>query len=109
MKGTQLGELEEIVLLMTVLLQEEAYGVAITQEIEKQLNRSISVSAVHATLHRLSEKGYVSSYMGGATAERGGRSKRFFKITVSGSRVLRKLQEDRQLIWGQLPPNAMPI
>ena len=109
MRKTYIGELEESVLLMTVLLQEDAYGVAITQEIEKQLNRTISVSAVHATLHRLGEKGYVSSYLGGATAERGGRSKRFFKITVAGSKVLRKLQEDRELIWGQLPPNAMPI
>lgn len=109
MRKTYIGELEEIVLLMIVLLQDEAYGVSITEEIRKQLNRTISVSAIHATLHRLSEKGYVSSYFGGATSERGGRRKRFFKITVAGGKVLKKLQEDRELIWKQIPPNAFPI
>ncbi|MDW3193486.1 MAG: PadR family transcriptional regulator [Cytophagales bacterium] len=109
MRKTYIGELEEIVLLMIVLLQEEAYGVSITQEIKGQLDRDISVSAVHATLHRLGEKGYVTSFFGGATAERGGRRKRYFKITVSGSKVLRKLREERELIWKQIPPNALPV
>lgn len=109
MRKTYIGELEEMVLLMAVLLQEGAYGVSITQEIKQQLNRDISVSAVHATLHRLEEKGYVSSYLGGATASRGGRRKRFFKITVAGSNVLKKLREDREMIWKQIPPNALPV
>ncbi len=109
MRRTYIGELEEIVLLMTVILGEEAYGVAITQEIEKQLGRKMSVSAVHATLHRLGEKGYVDSYMGGATAARGGRRKRYFRITVAGSKVLQEIQNSRNLLWGQLPPNALPI
>ena len=109
MRKTYIGELEEVILLVTVMLQEEAYGVAITQEIHQQLNRKISVSAVHATLHRLSEKGYVESFMGGATAERGGRRKRYLKITQAGSKVLRDIQESRSLLWNQLPPNALPI
>lgn len=109
MRKTYIGELEEIVLLMAVVLQENAYGVTITQEIKKQLNRDISVSAVHATLHRLSEKGYLTSSLGGATTERGGRRKRFFKITLAGSNVLRKLKEEREMIWSQIPPNALPI
>jgi len=108
MRKTYIGELEEVVLLMVVMLQEEAYGVAITQKIEQQLNRKISVSAVHATLHRLSEKGYVSSFMGGATSERGGRRKRYFKITSIGSRVLQEIQEVRNLLWNQIPLNAFP-
>ena len=107
MRKTYIGELEEIILLMVVLLQEEAYGVAITQEIETQLKRKISISAVHTTLHRLSEKGYVSSFMGGATNERGGRRKRYFKITTAGANILQEIQEVRTHLWNQLPPQAM--
>ena len=107
MRKTYIGELEEVVLLMVAMLQEKAYGVAITKEIDQQLNRKMSVSAVHSTLHRLEEKGYVKSYMGGATAERGGRRKRFFKITKAGSIILTEIQEARNLLWNQLPPNAL--
>jgi len=107
MRKKYIGELEEVVLLVVVMLQEEAYGVAITKEINQQLNRSISVSAVHATLHRLEEKGFIASYMGGATAERGGRRKRFFKVTKEGSQILTEIQESRKLLWSQLPPNAL--
>ncbi len=109
MRKTYIGELEEIVLLVVAMLQEEAYGVAITQEINVQLKRAISVSAVHATLHRLGEKGYLDSFMGGATTERGGRRKRYFQVTPAGSRVLRDIQHARTLLWDQLPPNALPI
>lgn len=107
MRKTYIGELEEVVLLIAAKLQEDAYGVAITKEINQQLNRQISVSAVHATLHRLEDKGYAASYMGGATAQRGGRKKRFFKVTQLGSQVLTQIQEARALLWGQLPPNAL--
>ncbi|MEQ9298967.1 MAG: PadR family transcriptional regulator [Cyclobacteriaceae bacterium] len=107
MRKTYIGELEEVVLLTVVMLQEDAYGVAITKEIELQLNRRISVSAVHSTLHRLEEKGYADSYMGGATAQRGGRKKRFFKVTKLGGQILTEIQEARKLLWNQLPPNAL--
>lgn len=109
MRKTYIGELEEVILLMVVMLQEEAYGVEVTKEIARQLDRKLSVSAVHATLYRLSEKGYVTSDMGGATAERGGRRKRYFKITTAGSRILREIQDTRSQLWNQLPPNALPI
>jgi len=109
MRKVYIGELEEVVLLIVVMLQEEAYGVAITKEIDQQLDRKMSVSAVHATLHRLAEKGFVTSHVGGATAQRGGRRKRYFKVTPSGSQVLTKIQEARNLLWSQLPPNALTI
>ncbi len=109
MRKTYIGELEEVILLMVAMLQEEAYGVAVTKGIASQLDRKISVSAVHATLHRLEEKGYAASEMRGATAERGGRRKRFFKVTTAGSRILREIQDTRSQLWNQLPPNALPI
>ncbi|MFY0600188.1 MAG: helix-turn-helix transcriptional regulator [Cyclobacteriaceae bacterium] len=109
MRKTYIGELEEVVLLTVAILQEEAYGVAITQYIDNHLERKLSISAIHATLHRLSEKGYVDSDMGGATTERGGRRKRYFKVTTAGSRVLNDIQDARNLLWGQIPPNALSI
>ncbi len=107
MRKSTIGELEEVILLVVVMLQHEAYGVAITQEIQQQLKRTISVSAVHATLHRLQEKGFVTSAMGGATAERGGRRKRYFKATPAGIRMLQEIQEVRTRLWSQISPNAL--
>ena len=94
-----LGELEELILLMVALLNKEAYGVSITEELRKQANREISISAAHAALHRLEEKGFVKSRMGGASAERGGRRKRLFSITAYGRNALEELRDTRTTIW----------
>ena len=94
-----LGELEELVLLMVALLNKDAYGVSITEELKKQASREISISAAHAVLHRLEEKGFVKSKMGGASSERGGRRKRLFTITAYGKNVLEELRDTRAVIW----------
>ena len=107
MRKTYLGELEEIVLLMVALLYDQAYGVAVTDAIEHQTGRSISISAIHATLHRLENKGFVKSNMAGATAERGGRRKRFFTVTPAGSRALHAIREVREQLWEQIPAKAL--
>lgn len=109
MKRTSVGEFEEIVLLITALLEEEAYGVTITQEIEKQTGRKVGFNTVHTTLQRLEEKGLISSKMGGATAERGGRRKRYFRITALGSRTLRELKELREKLWKVLPTKVIGL
>ena len=106
MKGTYLGEFEEVVLLTVGVLHDGAYGVAIAEEIERQSGRSVSISAVHATLNRLQEKGLVTSRMGGATAERGGRRKRLFTVSVAGSRALRDIRELRNNLWNLIPKTA---
>lgn len=90
MKGTYLGEFEELVLLTVGVLYKKAYGVAIMEEIENQTGRSINISAVHATLKRLDDKGFVKSLMGEPTQERGGRRKRLFSLTASGKKHLKK-------------------
>ena len=94
-----LGELEELILLMVALLNKEAYGVSITEELKKQAGRDITISAAHAALHRLEEKGFVKSRMGGASAERGGRRKRLFSITAYGRNALEELRDTRTAIW----------
>ncbi|MFN8348372.1 MAG: PadR family transcriptional regulator [Spirosomataceae bacterium] len=108
MKRTYLGEFEEIVLLTVAVLGQGAYGVAITDELDRQTGRTVSISAVHAALHRLEEKGMLSSHMGEATAERGGRRKRLFSVTVLGSRTLQEVREQRNRLWDSISPQSLP-
>jgi PadR family transcriptional regulator PadR len=98
-----LGELEELILLMVALIGAGAYGVSITKELEEQTGRVITISAVHAALHRLEEKGFVKSKMGGASMERGGRRKRLFQLSAYGRLALQELRDVRKTIWAQLP------
>lgn len=106
MKRTYLGEFEEIVLLITAQLSNDAYGVSITESIHEQTGRKVTISAVHATLSRMEDKGLVKSRMGGATAERGGRRKRIFTVTAYGAQVLKEVQELRSELWERIP-NSM--
>ncbi|HEX5167730.1 MAG TPA: helix-turn-helix transcriptional regulator [Cyclobacteriaceae bacterium] len=98
-----LGEFEELVLTMVGILQEEAYGNVIVGEIKGRIGRDVNLSAVHVTLYRLEDKGYVKSYMGGATNERGGRRKRIFTITNAGFAILRSMKEARIDLWKLIP------
>lgn len=98
-----LGEFEELVLTMVGILQEEAYGNAIVNEIEERVGRQVNLSAVHVTLYRLEDKGYVKSAMGGATSARGGRRKRIFRVTNAGFAMLRSLKESRIDMWKLIP------
>ena len=103
MKGTYLGEFEELVLLAVCVCYDEAYGVAVQEEIEKQTGRSASLSAIHTVLYRLQKKGYLRSRMGGATSERGGRRKRLFTITEAGKEALIEARSLREKLWGVIP------
>ncbi len=109
MKRTFLGEFEEIVLLTVAILGEEAYGVTVTQELEQKTGRSVGFSTVHTTLQRLEEKGFLTSQMGGATAERGGRRKRFFTVTATGRKALVEVKQVREELWGALPPQTLQL
>jgi PadR family transcriptional regulator PadR len=85
-----LGEFEHIVLLALIRLGDRAYGVSVRQEIATCIGRDVSVGAIYATLDRLEAKGYVASSMGEPTAKRGGRPKRFFRVTVKGMSALNR-------------------
>ena len=98
-----LGEFEELILTLVAALQEEAYGAAIAMKIETELRREITLSAVHTTLYRLEDKGYVRSKTGGATTERGGRRKRIFSVTHAGLAMLKAMQESRLHLWNMVP------
>ena len=98
-----LGEFEEVILTMVAALQEDAYGAAIAEEIESKMRRDVNLSAVHVTLYRLEDKGYVKSSMGGGTKERGGRRKRIFTVTSAGMAMLRAMKEARIDLWKLVP------
>ena len=91
-KRDYLGEFEYVVLLAVLRLGNQAYGVAVRQEIEAQTGREVSIGAVYATLDRLEAKGYVESHAGDPTPERGGRSKRFFHVTGKGAAAVHRTQ-----------------
>lgn len=103
MKQYQLGEFEEVVLLTVAILHEDAYGVSIKEEIEKRLNRSVSVSALQTALRRMEKKEYLKSSFGEATAIRGGKRKRYFKVTKTGKAALDYTKETRMKLWSAIP------
>ena len=103
MKGTNLGEFEEMILLIVGILNGTAYGINILKEIEQHTGRSVTVSTIHTALYRLEEKGFVGSFVGGATRARGGRSKRLYKITAEGRAALENAREIRDRLWGLMP------
>ncbi len=103
MKGTNLGEFEELVLLAVAAMQEEAYSLAITDEINRITQRNITFGVVHSSLDRMEKKGFVQSEMGGATKERGGRRKRIFKVSAAGKEALIKSRNQRDELWGMIP------
>ena len=102
-----LGEFEELVLTMVAALEENAYGAAINDEIEQSIGRQVTLSAVHVTLYRLEDKGYIKSKVGGATKERGGRRKRIYAITTAGLTILRSMKEARINLWKMVPQLKM--
>jgi DNA-binding PadR family transcriptional regulator len=103
MQKEYLGEFEELVLTMVGILQEDAYGNAIVNEIKERVSRDVNLSAVHVTLYRLEDKGYVKSGMGGATNARGGRRKRIFTVTNAGLAMLRAKKEQQTQLWKLVP------
>jgi len=107
MKGTYIGELEELILLTVGILYGKAYAVAVMDEIAKQTGRDLNISAVHAVLTRLEEKGLVSSSMGDPTPERGSPRKKIFLPTPAGKKALEEAVEMRNQLYKQIPKVAL--
>ncbi|MEQ9424762.1 MAG: PadR family transcriptional regulator [Cyclobacteriaceae bacterium] len=103
MKVTNLGEFEELVLLVIGALNDDAYSISIQQELREQTGRSPSIGAMHSALNRLENKGFINSHEGGATKERGGRRKRFYQITAAGKSALSKNHELRSGLIKLIP------
>lgn len=104
MRRSDLGEFEEVVLLAVAALSPKAYSVIIAEELERETGNTVSTGAVHAALQRLEQKGYVTSCLGEATAERGGRRKRLFTVSVLGGRILSEVRTVRNRLWDRIIP-----
>ena len=109
MKGTHLGEFEELVLLVVASLYDEAYGVAVKKHIQEQAGRSVTLSTVHSALHRLQEKGFLDSRFGEASNSRGGKRKKIFTITAYGKKALQDAREMRDSLWNSIPKIVFEI
>ena len=107
MNETNVGEFEELVLLTILVLDEEAYILRIQQELLDQAKRKAAMGAIHVTLGRLEKKGFISSSLGGATKERGGRRKRIYQLTGAGKKVLAEIRETRNALWNKIPQFAL--
>lgn len=88
-----LGEVEQIVLLALLRLGDQAYGVTVSREIQDRTGRTVTLGSVYSTLDRLESKGLVTSSLGEATPERGGRAKRHFQLSATGHQALLHSQQ----------------
>ena len=109
MKGEKIGELEELILLTVAILYKEAYGISVMNELKAQTGRNLNISAVHAVLKRLEDKGFLKSSMGGATSDRGGRRKRLFQLTQSGKQAIDEARDIRNRMHQMIPDMAFNI
>jgi PadR family transcriptional regulator, regulatory protein PadR len=98
-----LSDFELMVLVAVLRVGEDAYGLAITQEIEEVTGRPVTVAGIYAALQRLENKGLVSSALGEPTAIRGGRAKRFFRVTAQGMKEAREARRVLTALWNGVP------
>jgi PadR family transcriptional regulator, regulatory protein PadR len=107
MRKADLGEFEEVVLLTIAMLTPSAYAVTIAETLEEETGNAVSTGAVHAALQRLEQKGYLNSYLGEPTAERGGRRKRFVTVTQLGGKVLNEVRSVRNNLWDRIGADTL--
>lgn len=103
MTEISLGEFEEVAMLTVAILHDNAYTISIINEMDERLGRKVSIGAIQTVLRRLEEKGMLKSKFGEATSVRGGKRKRYFKLTSLGSRVLRETKEQCMSLWNAIP------
>ncbi|MFC3031007.1 PadR family transcriptional regulator [Pseudoalteromonas fenneropenaei] len=98
-KEKYLGEFEQMILLAILRLKHEAYGATIRQLLAESIRRDVTIGALYTTLERLEKKGLLASALGEATAERGGRAKKYFTVTADGMRSLQRSKEALTQLW----------
>ncbi len=103
MNRTQLGEFEELVLLLVGSHENDAYSISLKKAYKEATGKNPSIGAFHSALNRLETKGFIRSYEGGATNERGGRRKRFYEITSHGVKALQEVHDLRTGLFKLIP------
>ena len=106
-KQNNLGEFEYLLLLGIVALKDQAYGVTIRQHFKTTIDRDVSIGAIYATCERLEKKHFIQSKKGEATAQRGGKAKRFYKVTVEGEAAINRSKAQMDAMWQSASSNLM--
>jgi DNA-binding PadR family transcriptional regulator len=109
MPRTALGDVEHFVLIALLHLGGESYSASIVEEIRRRTGREIAKAAIYIALRRLEEKSLLVSRMGEATPERGGRPKRFFKLTPAGKRQLQDTRDAYVRMWAGADKRVAPV
>ncbi|NMH61307.1 PadR family transcriptional regulator [Alteromonas ponticola] len=99
-KQTFLGEFEHVVMLTVLSLGDDAYGVTVRQQLRDTIGREVAIGALYATTERLEKKGLLTSTKSGASAQRGGKAKRYFKVTAQGIAELENTKQRLEKLWG---------
>ena len=107
MERLTLGEFEEVLMLTIAVLDNNAYGVSIKDEMATRLSRSVSIGAMQTALRRLQKKGFLNSSFGEATNVRGGKRKRYFQITSLGKEAIEQARDARNSLWNAIPSNSL--
>ena len=107
MGRASIGELEELLLLAIASLIPQAYGFAIKSLVLERANRDVNLSAIHAALYRLENKGLIKSRFGEATSKRGGKKKKYFELTAAGVSAIRASREIRNDLWAGIAPAVL--
>ena len=92
MKGERLGRFEHFLLLVVLRLGEDAYGLTIRRELARHIGREVAVGAIYTALARLERRGFVQSWLGDPTPERGGRAKRYYCVLPAGKKALTRAE-----------------
>lgn len=108
MKGSNPGEFEELILLAVAKLFDDAYGVAIQDEL-RSIGRTVALSTIHVAMFRLERKGWLESRFDGATSQRGGRRKHLYRVTASGHAALAHSRQTREQLWRSIPKAAFKM
>lgn len=106
-KDKFLGEFEQFVLLAILKLAEDAYGSKVRQLLSESIGRDVTIGALYTTLDRLEGKGLLQSRIGEATSERGGRAKKYFKVTAQGQSALKRSKQALHSLWKGLALKAV--
>ena len=102
-----LGEFEQFLLLAILRLGDNAYGSTIRQLLADSISRDVTIGALYTTLERLEKKGLVESRMGESTSERGGRAKKYFKVSAQGQSALKRSKQALSNMWQGLTLKVM--
>jgi len=98
-----ISKTEEMILLAVWKLHENAYGVTIRKYLKEMTAKDLSIGGIYVPLDRLARKGYLDTFQGEPTPERGGMSKRYYRLTREGQETLAQAKEVHEKMWAELP------